>query len=233
MQIFAIKTSKKPPGVTSIGRLHIYPGGIHILQQKYYIISRDSLQVNFRDFLVSSQAVIFITKNKEGHHMKLPNGYGSIIKLKGARRAPWAVRISYLEEQPDGTVKRKRKYLAYFAEQKSAISYLAEYNNGAAVREHQRFVDSPTFSELYEKWKKYRHGLKSNPTASTWRNATWSAGRRRRLAGTASSRSMRRSSPWSNSAWMTTGNTSSPTSTETTTPGPSTRTPIGTRSCTA
>lgn len=55
--------------------------------------------------------------------MKLPNGYGSIIKLKGARRAPWAVRISYLEEQPDGTVKRKRKYLAYFAEQKSAISW--------------------------------------------------------------------------------------------------------------
>ncbi len=102
--------------------------------------------------------------------MKLPNGYGSIIKLKGARRAPWAVRISYLEEQADGTVKRKRKYLAYFAEQRSAISYLAEYNNGAAVREHQRFVDSPTFSELYEKWKKYRRGLKSNPTAATWKN---------------------------------------------------------------
>ena len=102
--------------------------------------------------------------------MKLSNGYGSIIKLKGARRAPWAVRISYLEEQADGTVKRKRKYLAYFAEQKSAISYLAEYNNGAAVREHQRFVDSPTFSELYEKWRKYRRGLKSNPSASTWKN---------------------------------------------------------------
>ncbi len=43
--------------------------------------------------------------------MKLPNGYGSVVKLKGKRRKPWAVRISYLQEQPDGTVKRKRKYL--------------------------------------------------------------------------------------------------------------------------
>ena len=62
--------------------------------------------------------------------MKLPNGYGSVIKLKGKRRKPWAVRISYLEEQPDGTVKRKRKYLEYFVKQDSALAYLAEYNNG-------------------------------------------------------------------------------------------------------
>lgn len=102
--------------------------------------------------------------------MKLPNGYGSIVKLKGTRRHPWAVRISYLEEQPDGTVKRKRKYLAYFTEQKSAISYLAEYNNGLVVKEHQKYVDIPTFAELYEKWKKHRHTMKSNPAASTWRN---------------------------------------------------------------
>ena len=40
--------------------------------------------------------------------MKMPNGYGSVIKLTGKRRKPWAVRISYLEELPDGTAKRKR-----------------------------------------------------------------------------------------------------------------------------
>lgn len=32
--------------------------------------------------------------------MKLPNGYGSIAKLSGKRRKPYAVRVSYLEEQP-------------------------------------------------------------------------------------------------------------------------------------
>lgn len=102
--------------------------------------------------------------------MKLPNGYGSVVKLKGSRRKPWAVRISYLQKQEDGTVKRKRKYLAYFAEQKSALAYLADYNNGAVVKEHQKYSDSPTFAEMYEKWKRYRNSLKSKPGASTWKN---------------------------------------------------------------
>ena len=83
--------------------------------------------------------------------MKLPNGYGSVLKLKGKRRNPWAVRISYLEEQPDGIVKRKRKYLEYFMKQESALSYLAEYNNGGIVQEHQKYSDVPTFAELYDK----------------------------------------------------------------------------------
>lgn len=46
--------------------------------------------------------------------MKLPNGYGSVVKLKGKRRKPWAVRISYLQD--------------------SALAYLAEYNNGGLVQ---------------------------------------------------------------------------------------------------
>ena len=82
--------------------------------------------------------------------MKLPNGYGSVVKLKGKRRNPWAVRISYLEEQPDGIVKRKRKYLEYFMKQESALSYLAEYNNGGIVQEHQKYSDVPTFAKLYD-----------------------------------------------------------------------------------
>ena len=102
--------------------------------------------------------------------MKLPNGYGSVVKLKGKRRKPWAVRISYLQEQPDGTVKRKRKYLEYFMKQDSALAYLAEYNNGGLVPEHQKYADVPTFAELYEKWKRYRNSLKSKPGASTWKN---------------------------------------------------------------
>ena len=85
--------------------------------------------------------------------MKLPNGYGSVVKLPGKRRKPWTVRTSYLDEQPDGSVKRKRKYLGYFSDQKSALSYLAEYNNGLVVKEHQKYADMPTFAELYGKWK--------------------------------------------------------------------------------
>lgn len=103
--------------------------------------------------------------------MKLPNGYGSVVKLTGRkRRKPWAVRISYFEEQPDGIIKRKRKYLGYFTEQKHALTFLAEYNNGSIVQEHQKYTDIPTFAELYDKWKNYRNGLKSNPGAGTWKN---------------------------------------------------------------
>lgn len=45
--------------------------------------------------------------------MKLPNSYGSVIKLDGKRRKPYAVRISKLVEDDTGKVKRKYTYLAY------------------------------------------------------------------------------------------------------------------------
>lgn len=102
--------------------------------------------------------------------MKMPNGYGGVVKLKGKRRKPWAVRTSYLEEQPDGTIIRKRKYLAYFTKQEAALTYLSELNNGAIVPEHQKYANVPTFAEMYEMWKKYRNSLKSKPGAGTWKN---------------------------------------------------------------
>ena len=102
--------------------------------------------------------------------MKLPNSYGSVIKLGGKRRKPYAVRISKLVEDDTGKVKRKYTYLAYFAKPEMAYTYLAEYNSGAVVPEHMKYSDSPTFAEMYEKWKKYRKSLKNQISDSTWRN---------------------------------------------------------------
>ena len=90
----------------------------------------------------------------------MPNGYGSVVKLTGKRRKNWAVRISYMENIPGQKPKRKRKYIAYFTDQKRALEYLTEYNSGAIVKEHEKYSDIPTFAELYDKWKKYRKGLK-------------------------------------------------------------------------
>ncbi len=101
--------------------------------------------------------------------MKLPNGYGGIIKLSGNRRKPYGVRISYMDTNVDPP-KRKKKYIAYFADKKRALEFLAEYNSGHVVPEHQRYVDIPTFAELYDKWVRYRKGLKNHPSASTWKN---------------------------------------------------------------
>ena len=102
--------------------------------------------------------------------MKLPNSYGSVIKLGGKRRKPYAVRISKLVEDDTGKVKRKYTYLAYFSKPEMAYTYLAEYNSGAVVPEHMKYSDSPTFAEIYEKWKKYRKSLKNQISDSTWRN---------------------------------------------------------------
>jgi hypothetical protein len=84
--------------------------------------------------------------------MKLPNGYGSVVKLSGKRRKPWAVRISYYKDIPGQKPKLKRKYIGYYSSQKQALSHLAEYNNKDIVDEHEKYLKSPTFSELYKEW---------------------------------------------------------------------------------
>ena len=102
--------------------------------------------------------------------MKLPNSYGSVIKLGGKRRKPYAVRISKLVEDDTGKIKRKYTYLSYFSKPEMAYTYLAEYNSGAVIPEHMKYSDSPTSAEMYEKWKKYRKSLKNQISDSTWRN---------------------------------------------------------------
>lgn len=56
--------------------------------------------------------------------MKLPNGYGSITKLSGNRRRPYAIRR---------TIDGQQKYLAYFAAVSDALAYLVELNKCPAI----------------------------------------------------------------------------------------------------
>lgn len=102
--------------------------------------------------------------------MKLPNSYGSVVRLKGNRRKPYAVRVSYMEELPDGRVVQKKKYLGYFENKQRALEFLAEHNNGDVIKEHKQYAQSPTFAEMFDKWKSYRESLKSNPSPNTWKN---------------------------------------------------------------
>jgi integrase len=95
--------------------------------------------------------------------MKMPNGYGGVVKLPGKRRKPWAVRISYVDTQPDGLLKRKRKYLEYFTTQKEALAYLADYNKGLAVSEHVSLTDMLTFKELFDRWIEWKWSFKKHP----------------------------------------------------------------------
>lgn len=83
--------------------------------------------------------------------MKLPNGYGSVYKLPGNRRKPWAVRITVSRlEDIDGKMKWKYKYLGYYETQADALVALAHYNENPYDIE----VNKITFAEVYEKWSK-------------------------------------------------------------------------------
>lgn len=88
--------------------------------------------------------------------MKFPNGYGSVIKLSGKRRKPYAVRITdgyKLTGSVDNPhLIQKYRYLEYFERQKDAVLYLANYNSGQQVKEHQSLQEAPTLEEVYRLW---------------------------------------------------------------------------------
>lgn len=86
--------------------------------------------------------------------MRLPNGYGSVVRLTGKRRKPFAVRITtgYELDVESTKVTQKYKYLEYFEKRADAMTFLAKYNAGMAVREHTSLIDIPTFGEIYTRW---------------------------------------------------------------------------------
>ena len=66
--------------------------------------------------------------------MKLPGGYGGIIKLSGKRRRPYAVR-KIKGYKKNGTP--LYDYLGYFEDKKSANIFLAQYNEGKLTHDNR------------------------------------------------------------------------------------------------
>lgn len=85
--------------------------------------------------------------------MKMPNGYGSVIKLGGKRRKPFAARITTdytvvgVNEKGGLITKQKYKYLGYFEKRKEALECLAKYNVDPTA-----ITNNITFEQLYEEW---------------------------------------------------------------------------------
>ena len=75
--------------------------------------------------------------------MRLPNGYGSVYKLSGNRRNPWAVAV--FVDTPNGRV---RKIIGYCAAKEDGLQMLADYHKNPFTIE----TASITFSEVYAKW---------------------------------------------------------------------------------
>ena len=92
--------------------------------------------------------------------MKNPNGYGSVYKLSGNRRKPYAARVTVkteYDEKNDNYI-LKRKIIGYYKTQAEAIKALALYNDNPCDPEQLDI----TFGEI---WKKLEPELEEKLSA--------------------------------------------------------------------
>lgn len=96
--------------------------------------------------------------------MRNTNGYGSVIKLSGKRRRPYAVRIT-AGWTDDG--RQKFKYISYHQKKTEALLALAEFNRNP----HDIDAARITFAEIYERWSEKEFRTLSESAAKTYRSA--------------------------------------------------------------
>lgn len=121
--------------------------------------------------------VIFIPfSGRKDDNMRNPNGYGSVIKLSGKRRCPYAVRVTvgtqqYTDKNGKIAYRLKYKYIGYYSDRKQAFARLAEYNASKTenseivnnlVAQHSKNKIIPTFSSVYEDWYKRKENSNRN-----------------------------------------------------------------------
>lgn len=93
--------------------------------------------------------------------MKLPNGYGSVIKLAGNRRNPYAARITS-GWTPEG--KQVFKYIGYYPTKKEALNALAGYHNGIVP-------GRATVDELWNVWSARKMDTLSDSSRRAYQSA--------------------------------------------------------------
>lgn len=96
--------------------------------------------------------------------MRLPSGYGSVIKLKGNRRRPFQVRLTkgFTDEG-----KQIYIYLGYYATKNEALVALSDYNSSP----YDITKETITFSEVYKKWSNQHFKKVSQSAIENYSNA--------------------------------------------------------------
>ena len=97
--------------------------------------------------------------------MKLPNSYGSVYKLPGKRRKPWAVRkTESWSIVDDKKTKRNYKYIGFYETKAKALQALADYNvNPSGIS------SDITFSEVYDRWSERKFNDISDSNTNGYR----------------------------------------------------------------
>lgn len=80
--------------------------------------------------------------------MRLPNGFGSVYKLSGNRRKPWAARktVGWTFDEENQKAYPKYEFIGYYKSKKEALTALTDYNKDPYE------LNDITFAELYERW---------------------------------------------------------------------------------
>lgn len=85
--------------------------------------------------------------------MRRPNNSGSVIRLSGKRRRPYAVRIYKGAEIVNGRAVNKYEYLEYFEKQKDALQFLEKYNlSPTTIAKQKEDTSKHLFSDIYKLW---------------------------------------------------------------------------------
>ena len=95
--------------------------------------------------------------------MRKPNGYGSVLKLSGNRRKPYALRITQ-GWTPDG--KQITKYIGYYATRKEAEIALADFNKNPYI-----IADDITVEELFSRYSSTKFDSLSTSTQKAYISA--------------------------------------------------------------
>lgn len=90
-----------------------------------------------------------ITSRKDVN-MKLPNGYGSVYKLKGRRRNPWCARktVGWKDDPVKMTSYPVYQFVGFYPTKQDALQALADFNNDP----FDLHIEQMTLQELYDRW---------------------------------------------------------------------------------
>lgn len=93
--------------------------------------------------------------------MRLPNSFGSVYKLSGKRRKPWAARktTGWKQIPEKKTAYPIYQFIGYYATRTEALQALSAYNENP----YDLHVDTITFAEVYEKWSEKHYETIKNP----------------------------------------------------------------------
>lgn len=101
--------------------------------------------------------------------MKLPNNYGSIVKLSGNRRKPYAVRVTqgWKHNAKNDTYTQVKKYIGYGSTRSEALEILAEYNRNPYNLDSKNVTFKDAFNAWYNEYSNNEGVSRSSLTSYT------------------------------------------------------------------